>query len=129
MESFWTEKALQQIYDMEMDEADEGRMRLGPAVNLAKSKGVVRLMAQCACHEKECRLLRAHMHAAGIPCISWSPMGRGEGVSGADFKFFVAWAATRRSVKDSKGFCMVLQVSKCAVFRLVSQQPINVIVV
>ena len=70
---------------------------LSPALRTGKS---VRTYGMCLRHNKKCKLDRAGMNIAGLPCLSLSPRGLQDALDG---ECMVAWGAyfgLRRAIKE-----------------------------
>ena len=66
---FWSSDATDKIH------GDRRPKSLGGWMKLIHDPDSATLCAPCLRHGTFCILLRAHIHVAGIPCVSWSPDG------------------------------------------------------
>ena len=68
--------------------------------SFSRKSGNVLGHAHCLMHGQRCVHLRAGIHVAGIPCISWSPMGASRKTSGGDYPLFISWVCLRRQYQE-----------------------------
>jgi hypothetical protein len=94
---FFTEEARSDISRAQKT----GTVTLDILLHLLKVKGgCVVDTARCIKNNKMSKFLKALLHIAGPPCVSWSSMGKRKTTSGADVIHFLAWAAMRLLIKD-----------------------------
>lgn len=67
---------------------------------LIRSSGSTVDRAHCSNHDRVCDFGRADLHVAGFPCIAWSPQGQRGKDQSKDFKFWSAWVAHRRRMRE-----------------------------
>ena len=61
----------------------------------------LRRQAWCVRHGKMCRVRRAHIHVAGVPCVNHSKLGKRTGFGGETNHVFYVWCRQRRDLKEA----------------------------
>lgn len=77
--------------------AQKRPMSLSSLLAVIKQDGIIDMLVDCMHCNGKCKHPRARTHFAGLPCVTWSPVGGREGADGWTMIYYAAWAALRHT--------------------------------
>eukprot|EP00969_Alexandrium_andersonii_P278352 12304040-Alexandrium_andersonii.AAC.1 len=96
-EDFWHATVRDRLDQLEQSDS----LNLDILESIVKcSDKFIKNCAHCRHHGADCPYNQCAMHVAGVPCVDWSPMGKGSREKGRTARVFACWCAQRRKVYE-----------------------------